>query len=239
MQESDNMRTDWFDNTVICTAVTGGYDYAFPQIEVPGVDYIFFTDGNSPNPIPSPWKIEFLPECDSHLDSRRRSKRPKLNPHSIPILNNYKYVIWIDGEMQILHSNFVEEIMSHMDNGFVASLHPDAAVENGRYCAYGEATVRPPKYASEPLDAQCDFYKSEGFPENYGLYACGLSARDMTNEKVKQIGELWHEQNLNWSYQDQVSFPYCLWKYDFKPDILPKTLYHMGWLCLNLHKEED
>jgi hypothetical protein len=239
MRESYNMRTDWFGNTVICTAVTGGYDYAFGQPHLPGVDYIFFTDGNSPNPIPSPWKIEILPECDSHLDNRRRSKRPKLNPHSIPILNNYKYVIWIDGEMQILNPNFVQEIMSYMDNGFVASLHPDAAVPNGRYCAYGEATIRPPKYAKEPLDAQCDFYRSEGFPENYGLYACGLSARDMTNEKVKQIGELWHEQNLTWSYQDQVSFPYCLWKYDFQPDILPRTLYDMGWLCLNLHKKED
>lgn len=239
MQESYDMVDDWFGNTVICTAVTGGYDYAFRQPPLLGVDYIFFTDGNSPNEIPSPWKIEFLPECDSHLDNRRRAKRPKLNPHSIPILNNYKYMIWIDGEMQIINPNFVDEMMQFMNNGFVASLHPDAAVENGRYCAYGEATIRPPKYASEPLDAQCDFYRSEGFPENYGLYACGLSARDMTNEKVKQIGELWHEQNLTWSYQDQVSFPYCLWKYNFKPDILPKTLYHMGWLSLNLHKKED
>jgi hypothetical protein len=42
------------------------------------------------------------------------------------------------------------------------------------------------KYANEPLDEQCDFYRSEGFPEQYGLYECGVSARDLTNRKGKR-----------------------------------------------------
>lgn len=233
------MINDWYGNTVICTAVTGGYDTCWPQPFLDGVDYIFFTDGQSPNSILPPWNIQLLPESDAHLDSRRRSKRPKLNPHSIPILNNYKYLIWIDGEMWVQNYNFVPEILSYMKNGFVVSPHPDSLGNPSRHCAYGEATIRPPKYASEPLDEQCEFYRSEGFPENYGLYACGLSARDMTNPKVKEVGELWHEQNLTWSYQDQVSFPYCLWKVGFEPDVLPMSLYTAGWVGLNLHLKED
>lgn len=233
------MINDWYGNTVICTAVAGGYDICWKQPHIDGVDYIFFTDGQSPNEIVSPWIPHLLPDSDAHLDSRRRSKRPKLNPHSIPILNNYKYLIWIDGEMSVQNVNFVPEILSYMKNGFVVSPHPDALGNPGRYCAYGEATIRPPKYANEPLDEQCDFYRSEGFPENYGLYACGLSARDMSNPKVKEVGELWLEQNLTWSYQDQVSFPYCLWKVGFEPDTLPMTLYHSGWVSLNLHLREN
>ena len=227
------MINDWHDNTVICTAVTGGYDYVVEQpFIIDGVDYLYFTDGKSAFPIGKPWQVHLLE--DEHLDNRRRSKRPKLNPHSIPVLNNYKYMIWIDGDMWITNRNFVNEIFLYMENGFVASPHFD-----GRKCAYGEATIRPPKYANEPLDEQCNFYRSEGFPEQFGLYECGVSARDMSNPKVKELGELWHKQNLEWSYQDQVSFPYCLWKTEFEPDVLPQSFRNYNWVGLNIHTRED
>jgi hypothetical protein len=227
------MVDDWYGNIVVCTAVTGGYDYPIECLKIEGVDYIYFTDGNSPFVISSPWTPILL--GDEHLDNRRRSKRPKLNPHSIPMLsNNWKYMIWIDGDMGITNPNFVSEIMSYMNNGFVISPHFD-----NRHCAYGEATIRPPKYANEPLDEQAAFYHSEGFPEQYGLYECGVSARDLTNPQVKELGELWHRQNLEWSYQDQVSLPYCLWKTGFQPDVLPTSWRSMNWIYLSAHKNPD
>jgi hypothetical protein len=226
------MVDDWFGNTVICTAVTGDYDYSIQSIFIDGVDYLYFTDNVNHPDIPSPWQVRQL--GDENWDNRRRSKRPKLNPHSIPELNQYKYMIWIDGDMGIINENFVLEIMSYMKNGFVASPHFD-----GRHCAYGEATIRPPKYASEPLDEQVALYMSEGFPTEYGLYECGVSARDLTNPKVKELGELWHQQNLTLSYQDQVSFPYCLWKTGLEPDVLPRTFRDMNWIYLSSHKNPD
>jgi hypothetical protein len=224
------MPADWFNNTVIVTAVTGSYDYILKQEKIDGVDYIYFTDQNIS--VPPLWTPVLL--GDEHLDNRRRSKRPKLNPHSIPMLTHYKYLIWIDGDMSIVNKDFVSEIMSYMKNGFVVSPHFD-----NRHCAYGEATIRPPKYAKEPLDEQVAFYKSEGFPEQYGLYECGISARDMTNPLVKEVGALWHEQNLTWSYQDQVSFPYCLWKNSYKPDVLPQSFRNYNWVHISAHTRED
>jgi hypothetical protein len=223
---------DWKNNTVVCTAVTGGYDHRASSLFIDDVDYIYFTDGKSPFQIEHPWK-EIILE-DSHLDNRRRSKRPKLYPHSIDILNNYKYVIWIDGDMEILKEEFIPEILSYLENGFVISPHFD-----NRTCAYGESTIRPAKYINEPLDEQVSFYKSEGFPENYGLYECGVSARDMKNKQVEELGKLWYEQNIAWSYQDQVSLPYCLWKTGYKPDILPKSFRDYNWVRINAHKRED
>ena len=225
-------KEEWAYNTVICTAVTGGYDYQIPSISIEGVDYIYFTDGNSPFQIQEPWYVHLLD--DEHLDNRRRSKRPKLNPHSIPTLANYKYLIWVDGDMGIYNPNFVEDMFSFMKNGFVVSPHFD-----NRHCAYGEATIRPPKYAKEPLDEQVAFYRQEGFPENFGLYECGVSLRDMTNPKVKELGELWHQQNLDWSYQDQVSLPYCLWKTGFIPDVLPMSWRDMDWIYISAHLNPD
>jgi hypothetical protein len=226
------MVSDWYGNTVICTAVCGAYEHSISLALVNGVDYIYFSDGKSNFPIIKPWKEIVL--GDEHLDNRRRSKRPKLNPHSVPELTKYKYMVWIDGSMTIINPNFVSEIMEYMVNGYVASPHFD-----NRHCAYGEATIRPKKYANEPLDAQVEFYRSEGFPEQYGLYECGLSVRDMTNFKVRDLGKLWHAQNLNWSYQDQVSFPYCLWKINFQPDVLPKSFRDYNWVIVNAHKRED
>ena len=73
----------------------------------------------------------------------------------------------------------------------------------------------------------------------YGLYECGVSVRDLTNPKVKELGELWHQQNLTWSYQDQVSFPYCLWKTGLEPDVLPRSFRDMSWIYLASHKNPD
>lgn len=233
------MELDWRNNTAIITAVTGNYDNPVNQPFIDGVDYLYFTDGKSLFPIPEIWTVHRLPESDDYLDDRRKSKRPKLNPHSIDILNNYKYIVWIDGEMVIRDRDFLDKAFMFMNNGWIVSPHPDSVVENGRHCAYGEATIRPPKYENEPLDEQCEFYREDGFPENYGLYACGFSIRDMSNDKVKKVGELWHEQNLTWSYQDQVSFPYCLWKENFSPDILPFSLYHSNWFYINIHNKEN
>jgi hypothetical protein len=226
------MVNDWRGNTVLCTAVCGAYEHTIPTTQkIDGVDFIYFTDGKSNFSIKNPWR-EIVLE-DQHLDNRRRAKRPKLNPHSIPELLNYKYMVWIDGSMTIKNHNFIEEVMMYMENGFVVSPHFD-----NRDCAYGEATIRPQKYANEPLDAQVEFYKSEGFPENYGLYECGFSARDLSNQSVLELGSLWHQQNLSWSYQDQVSFPYCLWKTGFIPDILPKSFRDYNWVIVNAHRSE-
>ena len=223
---------DWYGNTVICTAVCGAYEHGISSLDIDGVDFLYFTDGKSNFPITKPWKEIIL--GDDHLDDRRRSKRPKLNPHSIPEILKYKYMVWIDGSMTIINENFILELMSFMENGFVVSPHFD-----NRHCAYGEAEIRTEKYKSEPLDAQVEFYRSEGFPENFGLYECGLSARDLTNPEVKKLGELWHNQNLTWSYQDQVSFPYCLWKTGFIPDTLPKSFRDFDWVVVSAHRRED
>lgn len=226
------MAEDWYGNTAVCTAVTGAYEHTCSKLFLEGVDYIYFTDGQIPFGMPDEWKQIIL--GDELMDNRRRAKRPKLNPHSIDILNNYKYLIWIDGDMEILTPGFVPEIISFLNNGFVISPHFD-----NRHCAYTEAEIRPKKYAKEPLDQQVAFYKQEGFPKDFGLYECGVSARDMTNLEVKKLGEFWYEQNMTWSYQDQVSLPYCLWKTGYKPDVLPQSFRDYNWVRINAHTRED
>lgn len=224
---------DWYGKTVVYTSVYGGYDYIGSQVMIDGVDYFYITDGVNDPPKEIGWKVFHLDHYP-YLDNRRRAKICKLDPHSIDFIKNYKYSIWIDGGLQVISEKFVPEIISYIKNGMVISPHFD-----NRDCAYGEATIRPPKYAKEPLDEQVAHYRNEGFPENYGLYECGVMARDMQNSDVKHLGKRWLQENITWSYQDQVSLPYVLWKTGFKPDILPTSFRYMDWVIVNAHKRED
>lgn len=220
------------NNIAVVTAVAGDYDYIGSHVYNNDVDYLFFTDGQA-LPVDNQWQVIDLPTTVTDIP-RKMAKFPKLNPHYFDRLRDYRYVIWIDGSMQIKTEQFVPEILSYMKNGLVLSPHFD-----GRDCGYGEATIRPPKYADEPLDAQCDFYRSEGFPEHYGLWECGVQARDMTVPLVEEFGKVWMQEVLDWSTQDQVSCGYALWKTGLTPDLLDKSWRDYGWLHLNAHRRED
>lgn len=213
----------------VVTAVTNSYDFHGPHIYNDNVDYIFFTDGSS-GPWDDRWNLNYLPI--SSLDPKRISKIPKVNPHSIDLLNEYKYVIWIDGSMQIISEDFVPEILSYMENGFVLSPHFE------RQCAYKEGSLSLEKYQGEPRAEQLEHYKKEGFIENFGLYECGVMARDMTNDLVKEFGNYWFNEIVSWSSQDQISCPYALFKTGLQPDVIETSWRNKKWLHINAHKHE-
>jgi len=220
------------NSIAVVTAVTGGYDYmGHHSAYNENVDYIFYTDGLS-EPLDKNWNVQILPS-DYTSDKRKLAKIPKINPHHFELLRSYRYVIWIDGSMQIKNHNFVQQILFFLHNGLLLSPHFD-----NRDCGYGEATIRPPKYAMEPLDEQVAAYKKAGFPENYGLWECGIQARDMSFPGLQEFGQIWLQEILDWTIQDQVSCGYSLWKSGFIPDVLPKSWREYDWVHLNAHTRE-
>ena len=223
----------YYSNEIaVVTAVTGSYDHVGTHKHYRhDVDYLFFTDGTS-EPKDGIWQLRDIPEFTD--DPWKRAKLPKINPHAIEELRDYKYVIWIDGSMQIINAGFIDSILSYIDHGLVLSPHFD-----GRDCGYGEATIRPPKYQNERLDDQCNFYRSEGFPEHYGLWEAGVEARKMHSPGLEDFEEMWMKQIMDWTIQDQVSLGYSLWKTGFTPDVLDKSWRDYGWLHINAHRRED
>src|SRR4051794_22770884 len=97
-------------DTAVVTAVAGDYDHPRSDVFVDGVDYLFFHDeATAP---PAGWQSLPLPPHEG--GPRRRAKLPKLNPHAIPKLASYRYVIWVDGGISICSSDFVQEFLSHI-----------------------------------------------------------------------------------------------------------------------------
>lgn len=218
----------------VVTAVTGAYDHPRKDRIDPGdrVDYLFYADDVSSHLVEPPWRHRPLDLAGEH--PRRAAKWPKLNPHRFAELRDYRFVVWIDGGVHIRSPRFVPEIIEHLVDGMVLSPHFD-----DRHDAYGEAEIRPPKYAGEPLDEQVAFYRRQGFPTDFGLFECGVLARDMQNPIVAELGALWQAQVDRFSYQDQVALPYCLWRLGYRPGVLPRSFRKMRWVKVNAHRREE
>jgi hypothetical protein len=220
------------NEVAVVTAVAGGYDGRRRDVFRDDVDYLFYTDDKSARLVREPWQRRALEGDATH--PRRLAKGPKLNPHRFEELRAYRYVVWVDGGIHIRSSQFTDEIVAFIGgSGIALSPHHD-----GRTDAYSEATIRPPKYADEPLDEQVAAYRRAGYPGNDGLYECGVMARDMTHGNVRELGQFWEGEVERFSYQDQVSLPFVLWSLGIEPDVLPKSFRHMGWVAVNGHRSE-
>lgn len=68
-----------------------------------------------------------------------------------------------------------------------------------------------PKYRDYPIREQIQHYEAQGFPKDWGLFACGVMGWRFTDE-ARAFGEAWHQHNLDWSIQDQISLPFLLWE---------------------------
>ena len=68
------------------------------------------------------------------------------------------------------------------------------------------------------MDEQIRRYYMEGYPEHYGMTANGVMVRDIHNDAVKRVMEMWWKEIENGSYRDQLSFCYVCWKENFMYD---------------------
>lgn len=222
------------NDIAIITGVVGGYDAPQEnQFEIPGVDYIFFTDGESVPKRNSIWRTQEI-DTPTNLDPRRQAKFPKINPQRYASLREYKYVIWMDGTLQVRTPRLVTELLEHMNDGVVFSPH----FENRDN--YSEATITGhPKYRHEPLPEQVEFYRQQGQPEGLQLYECTTLAWDPNHPVAAELSALWLQQNLTWSYQDQVSLTYAIWKLGIKPGLLPKSWREYNWYWMGIHQKDE
>ena len=221
------------NKVAVITGVAGGYDKPVEQNPISGVDFIFFTDGVSVPKAGSIWQVEDL-NTPPGLDPRRMAKFPKINPQRYPLLREYDYTLWIDGTLHIKDPSYVDTMISHVKNGLVFSPH----FENRD--AYSEATITGhPKYWNEPLSQQAEFYREEGFPEGTQLYECTTLGMDPNHPEALRLSENWLEHNLFWSYQDQVSLPFCVWRFGIEPGLLPQSWRKYDWMQMGIHQKDE
>ena len=215
--------------TAIYTACFGGYDGLPRHPDIPGVEFIAYTD----YPYDSPyWDVKVVKAPAVH--PRMQAKFYKVFPHLC--LPDHGHTIWIDASHEILTPEFAVNALSSIgESGMALYEHP------WRDCIYDEAdaSVKLEKYKGQPIKEQSWAYRQEGHPEHWGLFACGTLAR-VNSAPIRQLmNEWWHEMDL-WSYQDQISLPVVCRRLEMRPETFPvHQVYGNQWTAIHPHNRDD
>lgn len=184
-----------------------------PVIVHKNVDYFAFTDQSTDGTIWNKKDIYSFSE-DSKYSARRNAKIYKIMPEMF--IPGYDYYIWADVSHDVVENPFVicEDIVK--DSLYANFIHTQ------RNCIYKEAEVlKELGYDHiDNIDRQIQYYRSVGYPENNGLLELSAFIKRNTPE-TRNMSIKWWEHICRFASRDQLSFPYCLWKCDIKPFILP------------------
>lgn len=212
----------------VVSAAYGGYDQpvAPPEQDV-DVDWIMVTDGLVE--VPAPWKT--IVEPRHHLHPRMAAKVPKCFPY---VYAETEHIVWLDASAHILRPDFVSMCVDAVGDGDIAQwIHPQ------RDCILPEADVSATmaKYGSQPVVDQVAHYMKCGHPRDFGLWATGCMTwrRAPWNQRV---GQSWLNEQVLWTYQDQLSWPIVVrWEQvDVRP--LAGGLWDCNYLAFRPHASD-
>lgn len=128
------------------------------------------------------------------------AKMNKICPH---LFLSADVTVWVDGNVYLSAENLAN-IKTQLETAdIVVMTHPH------RNCLYQEAEfcIEHGIGDASKIKRQVDIYRSKRYPENAGLYACGVIARRHTDQ-INELCEDWLGEVLRHSIRDQISFPY-------------------------------
>ena len=194
---------------VVYTCISGGYDNLLRlKCRDPRWEYVCFTDNPAIlcNGEHNGWKIR--PMEFSALDNVRNARWHKMHPHKL--FRDYKYSIWIDGNVQVrspLLYDTADKLMASGETLFVPQ-HPY------RDCVYEEANavLAMHKDSPEAVARHVGILRSQGMPEHAGLHETNVVFRRHDDKAVIAMMEDWFSYVERFSRRDQLSFDFVLWK---------------------------
>jgi alkaline ceramidase TOD1/glycosyltransferase MUCI70-like protein len=234
---------------VVYTAIFGGYDtLKQPSPQDQPCDFVCFTDSKLPSRVGA-WRVIHV-RRDHKVHPRLQAKRFKLLSHKIfphgrlaaryapfSVRRGADLSIWIDASLEIKCSTFVRDMRDKLgDRDWAMFVHPD------RDCIYEEAllSIRMRKYLTLPILPQAEAYRSV-VPPRSGLYACTIIVRrEPSTERLNRVHQLWWDENVKWTYQDQISLPYvlrCVGGCD--PAVIMDCLWQNRWFDIAPHNSDD
>lgn len=185
----------------VITSLYGDYDSPVPP-PLGFDEAVMVTDREQPV---EGWQQIVLPQPGRH--PRLAAKLAKFRPD---LFTGCESSLWVDSNMRFEGGRGLRQATeTHLaTNDMVAWRHPEA-----RTCIKAEADYchHWGKYVDYPLVRQAETYLSEGMPADFGLYCCNLIGRRHT-PAIRQFGLEWLAENEKWSIQDQISFPYLVWR---------------------------
>lgn len=219
------------------TAVYGSYERSAKQHQaqhVPpdvDVDWICFTD--TPDLVCHGWDLDTTPYHT--LDTRDAARPEGVNAsnthtfmvakfykqqwHKIPRMQQYDIVIWIDGTIEITSPDVVRTLPEHEDiSSWEHEFHKTLAQEcrASHFCRYTSTHWFGQDQPYQDVDRQLREYQDDGFPihQDDTVFCTCFVAFDRRRhpDRVHAFLDMWYNETIQHTTQDQLSFPYCLWK---------------------------
>lgn len=187
---------------------TGGYDTP-PRLTYfdKDCDYILFVD-NPEAYDKNKYIWEFRPLQYDASDNVRNARYHKIMVHKV--LQEYTETVWMDSNIDFVSTLFSQDLQKVRDAhiSFAISAHPD------RDCLFAEAKMCQEMGKDKPelIEAECDYIRSQGFPEHYGLYETNIMYRNMSDTTLPGIMEIWWQIVHDFSRRDQLSLMFAVWK---------------------------
>lgn len=191
---------------VVYTALFGNYKLYNPEYIDPTWKYICFTDQDINSEC---WQIKKIDTSDQ----RKKSREVKIKSHEFL---DYDICLYIDCKFKISIKNNLDRFAENLKNDLCLMIH------NKRTCLYDEGNfcIQKKKDKKEVILQQLNYYRQQGMPEKYGLYAPGIMLKRNT-KTVNNFMNLWYDEVDKYSYRDIISFPYVLWKNPIKLSLMP------------------
>jgi hypothetical protein len=171
------------------------------------------------------WDVRLLDEFNS---PRLQAFKSRILPHLY--LKEYDCSIYVDGHLYI--KDDLTELIEKTNSKIAALKH------NYRNCAYDEAVavVENCMANAHVVRKQMNRYKTQGFPDSFGLSNNGVLIRRHNDAELIQAMELWWEEFQRGAKRSQLSFEYALWKHDIPVDRLDVSTYNGKYFKKFWHK---
>lgn len=190
----------------VYTAVFGDYDKIKPiGTRSPRCDYYLITDQKVDPELGWTIKEVTFPKSIACESQAIKNRYCKMHPHIL--FPEYEYSLYLDGVMEPKYDLF--PLLGRMGERFLGMYR-----HYTRDCIYDEAqtVVRIGKADKEAVDKLMAEYRSQGFPEHFGLTAGGIILRKHHSDECKKIMNEWWNMYLNGPKRDQLSLMYCMWE---------------------------
>ncbi len=194
----------------VYTCITGDYDQVVePQYYTEECDYYLISDRKPQNLQVFKWIDVNKIVPDYVKDNARKNRFCKI--HAPHIFSQYKYSIYVDGNIQIMGD--VRKYINNIGRSGIA-VHKLPSWDD----LYAHVLNNIQRDKASLIFEQMNKYHKEGMPRHYGMFECTMLIRENTNPLCKKIMEDWWQEVFQYSYRDQFSFTYCLWKNGVKAE---------------------
>lgn len=192
------------ERIAIYTSIFGAYDKITEPYFIPdNCDFYIFTDQKVSSD--SCWKQLPLPKNIEKMSNVEKNRYIKMFPNEL--FQNYKYSIYVDGNVQIISD--LTEYINKINSKIGLGIHK----HHLRDCVYDElvAVCKSGRISKKDAEKHKKYLEKCKMPKNYGLLQCNVIVREHNNKTCIKIMKEWWNEFLLFSKRDQISLPHVLY----------------------------